>query len=167
MTIDELFAAHYRGCVLYARRLTRSRADAEDACQGAFVSALGNMPLLSSLAPGQIRSWLRTAIRNRLYDELRRQHRARKITSELSRCDGSIRPTFDELLLRNLLVELTGLLPVHDQELIYRRYWLAMSSAEIGREMGIPASTVRYRLSVARKKLRKLYEGEVDETEIR
>jgi RNA polymerase sigma-70 factor (ECF subfamily) len=50
--------------------------------------------------------------------------------------------------------ELLGSAPERYRQVLHRRFILGMTSEEIGRELGIPAATVRSRLYLARKWLR-------------
>ena len=53
----------------------------------------------------------------------------------------------------NEISHFVSTLPERYKDAIFKRYWLQMDSKQIGEVLGIPASTVRYRLKIAKDKL--------------
>ncbi len=141
-------------CRAYATLMARDSAEADELAQQVVVRALGHLPTLEGLAPAQRRQWAATAVRNALVDRRRREDREATLRLELqSRVDRQDDHA-DGIVSRLAVRDALGTLPSVYREAAVMRYFSQMNSAEIGQTLGIPASTVRYRLRVARTLLR-------------
>ncbi len=58
------------------------------------------------------------------------------------------------------MTELLAHLPIDLNDIVFKRFWLGMTSQEIGKQQQIPASTVRYKLRMALQILRTKLEEE-------
>lgn len=94
-------------------------------------------------------------MKNRLIDDRRKEQRLTQWEEDLDFPIQQMGVSHLEItdLLRNLPQDLS--------DLIFKRYWLGLSSQEIGDQLGVPASTVRYKLHLAIKRLRTILEEEI------
>ena len=153
--LHDLFRSPLLG---YAKSLVRDPFQAEDLVQETFFRAFKHRAEFSGFSLFQKRVWLYRVLKNLFLDDLRRNSRETKYV-ELegrTRLAQSSHPTgtgFSEWL--------EGM-PEKDQELLNDHFVLRMTSDEIGAELHIPAATVRARLHLAIKKLRKQQEGNLE-----
>jgi RNA polymerase sigma-70 factor, ECF subfamily len=143
--IDDLFR--------FAHSITRHAQEANDLVQDAMIKSL-NEPELLSLPEYKQRAWFFRVMKNRLIDDRRKEKRLTQWEDDL---DFPIQQAgVSHLEITDLLRHL----PQDLSDLIFKRYWLGLSSQEIGAQLGLPASTVRYKLHIAIKKLRIILEEE-------
>jgi RNA polymerase sigma-70 factor (ECF subfamily) len=134
----------------YAMSLARDAHRADDLVQDTFVRAIGHFQLLGQLKPYQRRAWLYRVLKNLFLDEQRAGQRQQTLLDHMAReVQVASQPSVDVVVR-----ELMGMVPERYREVLHRRYILGMTSEEIGRELGIPAATVRSRLYLARKWIR-------------
>ncbi len=112
-------------------------------------------PKLAGLPDYKQRAWFFKVIKNRMIDISRHEKR---ITSWDEDLDFAVMPAASH---RMEVAELLGRLPQELSDIVFKRYWLGLSSQEIGQQLGMPAATVRYKLQTAIKKLRKVWEEDV------
>ena len=133
-----------------------TEADARDAVQETLVRAWQHLPELRQL--DRFDAWLGRSLVNRCRDELRTRGRVREIAlatddpliSDLSAGDSSSSE------LQSAFARLNG-----DQRAILVLHHLhGYGVAEIGAWLGIPTGTVKWRLSRARRALRRALERE-------
>ena len=137
----------------FAKSIARHGQEANDLVQDAMVKSL-NEPQLLSLPDYKQRAWFFRVMKNRLIDERRKEQR-------LTQWEEDIDFSIQEAGVSHLEVtELLSHLPQELSDLIFKRYWLGLSSQEIGEQLKVPASTVRYKLHLAIKKLRTILEEE-------
>ena len=158
MNPSQLYEENYSSCFDYARIIARNVFEAEDLVQSVFLRAMQRLDLLSLLTPLQRRKWLRTSVKNGLIDIRRKEKREQSsmISSGIEQFDE-----YDPVLRSAFISEINrfvATLPELYKDVIFKRYWLQMNSKQIGEEMGISASTVRYRLKVAKDKLNRKME---------
>lgn len=135
----------------FSRSISRHEQEADDLVQDAVEKSLREEDL-HHLPDYKQRAWFFRVMKNRLIDDRRKE-------SRLLEWDEGLDFTIEEVAMDHL--EVTELLSYLSQELsglIFKRYWLGMSSQEIGNQLGQPASTVRYKLHRAIKQLRKISE---------
>jgi RNA polymerase sigma-70 factor, ECF subfamily len=137
----------------FAKSIARHGQEANDLVQDAMVKAL-NEPQLLGLPEYKQRAWFFRVMKNRLIDDRRKEQRLTEWEEDF---DFSIQEAGVSHLEIN---ELLAHLPQDLSDLIFKRYWLGLSSQEIGGQLGLPASTVRYKLHLAIKRLRKVLEEE-------
>ena len=138
-----------------ARRLIGD-GDHDDAVQETWVAAMRSPPRGPAAAAGP---WLAQVLRN----QVRRRWRAgalhRRAGAELAAAEeGAAAPSPEELLerarLQRVLADLVLALDEPFRSTVVLRYFEGKSAAEIARALGIPAGTVRWRLSEAVERLR-------------
>jgi len=131
--------------------LTHDANRAADLVQETIVRAISHLPLLERLNPYQRRAWLYRTLKNRFLDEQRKEQRQRALLSQLAKTAARV----DRQAVPGRLHELLDRVPERYRDVLYKRYALGMTSSEIGRELGIPAATVRSRLHLAISRLRR------------
>lgn len=137
----------------YARSIARHEQEADDLVQDAALKALREDQLLT-LPDYKQRAWFFRVMKNKMIDERRKEKRLTEWEDDL---DFSIQEAAQSHLE---ITELLSHLPQDISDLIFKRYWLGLSSQEIGSQLGLPAATVRYKLHLAIKKLRTVLEEE-------
>lgn len=148
--LTELYESYEVRLRNYGLSLTNDPDSADDLVQETFLRAYAHLRKLALLKPHQQRSWLYRTLKNLFIDGYRAGKREQKLVDDLGWEFSLERPSMQ--IVRS--VDLVRELPVHYQEVIYRRYYLGMNSQEIGLELGIPPATVRSRLHLALKRLR-------------
>ena len=138
----------------WARRLARalvSASEADDLCQEAWLKTLE-----SSSLPRQPKPWLATVLRrigrNRFRSTDRR--RARELSVALPDALPSPEQSLSRMEIQRMLAERVAALKEPFRQTLLLRYFDELSAAEIARRLGIPAGTVRWRLSTALDRLR-------------
>lgn len=116
--------------------------------QETFIKALENAHILNELTEGQCRSWLYKTAKNIFIDKIRRMARAPEPEASL---------TSEDDLSEVLVKQLCNQLPSEERTLFWMRYIEGYSSTELGKIFDLPPPTVRSRLSIARKKMLKIY----------
>ena len=149
MNLQDLHDLYHADCRRFARSLCRDHAEADDVVQEVLLRAQGHLPLLEILSGHERRSWLFRAIRNHLIDLRRREQRWD--TAMQSYEEPMELPMEDTLEVQRRI----GELPEPYPDILYRKYWLGMTSAQIGDDMQMPPSTVRHHLRQAHGILKK------------
>ncbi|MBN1132922.1 MAG: sigma-70 family RNA polymerase sigma factor [Bacteroidales bacterium] len=144
----------------YALQLTENQHDARDLVQETSYKALRHRNKL--LNEENIRAWLYTILRNSYINLLRSSHN-RKTIIEGNLPDPVIINTLagkeyspDELLMRKELHEIIGLLPETYGEPL-KMFLSGYSYKEISEKINIPIGTVKSRIHLGKKKIRKVY----------
>jgi RNA polymerase sigma-70 factor (ECF subfamily) len=150
LTLADLYDHYEQKMLRYANILVGDPDWAEDLVQDTFMRAIPHMSLLGGLEPYQRIAWLRQVLKNRFIDQQRAQQREQEMTQQILQ-EIEIMEEDDLPMLTRELLELA---PEKDRYLLTQHYLQGMTSQEIGKQLGIPAATVRSRLHLARKKLR-------------
>jgi len=109
---------------------------------------LENAHILNDLTESQCRSWLYRTAKNIFIDKVRRMANEPMIEE----------PLFKEDDLSKILVsQLCACLPEKERALFWMRYIEGYTSTELGEIFNLQPSTIRSRLSSARKKMSKIY----------
>jgi RNA polymerase sigma factor (sigma-70 family) len=134
-------------------------SEAEDAVQDTLAAALKAPPQAA-----QSRPWLAEVLRNFARRRWRRGRIHTRAVGALGYLDEGSAPAPDELLVRTALqrelVDLVLQLEEPYRRTLLLRYYEGKSAVAIAAEMGVPAGTVRWRLSTGIARLR----GRLDET---
>lgn len=147
--IENLYKEYYKHLLWYCINLTgNNRAYAEDIVQDTFMRALENAHILNEMAEVQCRSWLYKTAKNIFIDKIRRISKEPKPEAEIIKEDD-----LSMLLVR----QLCNWLPGEERTLFWMRYMDGYNSSELGKMFDLPSSTVRARLSSARKKMFIMY----------
>jgi RNA polymerase sigma-70 factor (ECF subfamily) len=137
-----------------ARRLTSDREDADDLLQDTWLAAVE----LRGQATTTPASWIAAVIRSLFLK--RRLSDQRRLRREVRAAEGA--PAFasspEELVanmqVERLLAEQVLALREPYRQVVLLRYYEGRSAAEIARQLGVPAGTVRWRLKTAIDELR-------------
>ena len=168
---EELVKRHESAVKGSAYKVTGNEFSAEDASQDAFVSAW--MHLSSLKEPSHFRSWVCSIAKNsakRLY----MRYRSVMPDISLSLLEDTDLEGIDDIASGNEqqsyadLHEAVEALSVKIREAVELHYFEGLSVAEIAVKLSVPEGTVKWRLSEARKQLRKGYgvmEKEYNENE--
>jgi RNA polymerase sigma factor (sigma-70 family) len=144
----------------YALQLTEDREDAMDLVQETSYKALKNQSKLHD--DEHIRAWLYTILKNTYINYLRSSHYRQLVhePDEMSQYDfqdsylSPDRP--DEIMTKKELHHLINLLPgVYEQPI--RMFLTGYSYKEISKQMNIPIGTVKSRIHLGKKQIRRAY----------
>lgn len=153
---------HRYGPLVYghARRLTASRALAEDVAQEVFVS-LWTHPGRFDPARGTLRAYLAVHARRRAIDALRRDSRRasreqrHSALSERERIGiGGVADGAEHLELAGTIKEAIDRLPTEQRDAVRLAYFDGLTHCEVAAVLGIPEGTAKSRLRLAQGKLR-------------
>jgi RNA polymerase sigma factor (sigma-70 family) len=148
--LDALYAASYRRLVVQMYAICGDLADAEDAVQEAFITALRKRRTLDSVQNAE--AWIRTVA-------LRRLHRGWRHLAVVRRHQGSDRgpePTVAVGPEHVALVTALSMLDPGQREVVVLHHLADRSVAEIAEDLGLPVGTVKSRLSRGRERLAEL-----------
>lgn len=146
-SLREVYDVSYRRLVVQLFALTGDLADAEDAVQEAFVTALGKGRAFTDLANPE--AWLRTVALNRVRNRWRHAGVVRRLLSQVpgATADAEIGP--DHVAM----VEALAKLDLRHRTVVVLHYLADRSVAEISSDLGIPRGTVKTRLARSRQLL--------------
>ncbi len=153
MSVELLYKKYYKELVHWIQSMSKNLQLAEEIVQDAFLKALDNEDLISTLGEKQCRAWMYRTAKNIFIDKTRRQnfettinefYESEEVSQELSDKEW-------EIMLNDL--------PDTEGVLFYMRYVEGYTSAQLGKIFCMPSGTVRYKLSQARKHLKKLLGG--------
>ncbi len=150
LTLTDLYDMFEDSLSRYAQSLVQDPHRADDLVQETFIRAIAHLGLLGGLNRHQRKAWLCRVLKNLFLDEQRALKREQALIQQLIMEAQVIGDPYPRLLSH----EWRELVPKRDRELLHQRYTLMMTSEEIGRQLGIPAATVRSRLHLAIKRLR-------------
>jgi RNA polymerase sigma-70 factor, ECF subfamily len=152
----ELMERHGAHAMGVALRITRSREDAEDVTQQAFVRAwhaLGSFRGESSFS-----TWLHRIVARQALDRASelKARRAREEELDVATLPSIGSTTRDVILLRRL-EQLMGRLSAAQRAVLTLHYWDELTVEEIGTALAMPVNTVKTHLSRARAALREAW----------
>ena len=145
--VREVYDASYLRLVVQLFALTGDLADAEDAVQEAFVTALGQGRGFAKLDNQE--AWLRTVALNHVRNRWRHLDVVRRLRTKVPgpTPEGEVGP--EHIALVEALAKLD---PAHRTAVVL--YYLAdRSIGDISRELGVPEGTVKTRLARSRELL--------------
>jgi RNA polymerase sigma-70 factor (ECF subfamily) len=152
---ESLVKRHMRAAHAVAFGVLAERADADDAVQDGFLSALQH---LDSCSPAEkFRAWLLTIVRNRAFD-LKRRGRVRSVDMLEEGTAQTHEPSPLEMAerseLNDRLTAAIGTLTDTQREVLMMHDVEGWKHADIAELLGLAASTVRVHLLHARRRLR-------------
>ncbi len=150
--LDEIIDKYDDMMRCYALSITKDESLADDIVQDCYLKIINNALLIKQLKSSQVRSWLFKVIKNILIDK-KRKEKLLNIVSDVQE-KSNFNPEL-EVYVEQLLDKLDE----EEREIVHCRYWLGMNSKEVAKELEVPASTVRWKLTKILKKLR-MYAGE-------
>ena len=151
---EELYEKHYQELLKYAAAACENPAEAEDVAQEVFLKALQSGTLFQDLGPNQRRAWLYRTLKNEMYDRWRRDKKEWDYLQKLDGEEISSDPGLEQVETRLLL----GTLNDEDRALYHLRYEEGYNATELSHMLGIPAGTIRARLSRMRTLLKTMLE---------
>jgi RNA polymerase sigma factor (sigma-70 family) len=152
----EAVLAELEGLRSLARSLVHGDADADDLIQDTAIAALAQPPAAD---PRPLRAWLAAVLRNRWRMDRRSASRraAREHAVAIAAAADIAADPGAGLGRARALEKLAAALVALDEPFratVIRRYLDGRSAAELARELGIPAGTVRWRLKTGLARLR-------------
>lgn len=150
LELGDLYEEFEQDMLRFATSICGSRYAAEDLVHETFLRAMAHLLLLARLRRQQRRSWLFTTLKRIHLDELAARQRREALSARLSRWNETAAE--DSYQLDDFA--LLDLVPPQHRALVVQRYVVGMSSQEIGRQLGVPAATIRSRLHQATKQIR-------------
>ena len=136
--------------MLCARQWTRSRADAEDVVQDAFVRFWRNQKALG----GDPLALLVTSIRRAAFDLARRGTRRQKREDASQGPEPLFEPLVDHDDRREAIEGAMARLPATQREVLVLKIWGGLTFDEISIQLDLPANTVSSRYRYALEALR-------------
>jgi len=146
-TLDELYDASYRRLVVQMYAICGDLADAEDAVQEAFVSAIRKRRDFGTVQNPE--AWVRTAAVNVLRGRWRHASVVLRYQSRVPGPQGPVDVGPEHVAIVTALAQVDREL----REVVVLHYLADLGTAEIASELSIPEGTVKSRLSRARGRL--------------
>lgn len=150
LDIAKLFSDYEQRLWRYATGLTGDSDRADDLVQETFIRAMAHINTLNRLNRHQRQAWLYKVLKNLYLDQQRKRQRMQTMFNQLAQIASQ--DTFP--VVDATFYGLFDRIPARYRSLLEKRYILGMTSTEIGRDLGIPAATVRSRLRLAIQWLR-------------
>lgn len=151
---EELYEKHYPELLKYAAAACNSQTEAEDLAQEVFLRALQNTDIFQDLGPSQRRAWLYRTLKNTICDRWRRAKQEESYLENQDRKESYQEPGMQAVENALLLASLSG----EDRALFHLRYEEGYNATELSHILGIPAGTIRARLSRMRTLLKTMLE---------
>lgn len=153
-------------------KIVRNSYDTEDIAQDVFIKLIGNISTIRNLSCHKMFAYVVNTSRSTTINFIKHRDVVRKHTfsgngNDLSADLEGLSVEFEEQLIHQIDVELLSVaiqkLPDQQKSILFDKYLLEKSDAEISKGMGIAESSVRQYLKRARTAARKLF-GEGPET---
>lgn len=142
--MDELYDASYRRLVIQLYAVCGDLADAEDAVQEAFVTALRKRHAFSQVTNPE--AWVRTVALNRLRGGWRHAAVVRKYQAQVPGPQATVEVSPEHVAIVTAL----GTLDPSHRTIVVLHHLADLGIADIAAELGIAEGTVKSRLSRAR-----------------
>jgi RNA polymerase sigma-70 factor (ECF subfamily) len=159
---DRLYADHRREIHAFLRGRAGDAETALDLLQETYLRVWRHLPKLREMPPQERRSWIFAVARNLITDDYRKSGARNAAAEEIlrsprlvvSRSENPQEKTERSEQLK-ALEDAIGRLPENLRVPLVMQALGEMTSERISETLGIPAGTVRYRISEARKRLAK------------
>ena len=148
--LDELYAASYRRLVVQLYAVCGDLADAEDAVQEGFVTAIRKQREIARV--GNPEAWVRTVALNRLRSGWRHTAVVRKYQASVPGPQAPVEIGPEHVAIMTALAQLND----SQRQVVVLHHLADLGTAEIAHELGIPEGTVKSRLARARSVLAEL-----------
>jgi RNA polymerase sigma-70 factor (ECF subfamily) len=145
--LDELYDASYRRLVVQLYAICGDLADAEDAVQEAFVSALRKRREFARVSNKE--AWLRTVAMNWLRSSWRHASVVRRYQARVPGPQTAVEVGPEHVAV----VAALGEVEPEQRQVAVLHYLADLGTADIAAELGIPEGTVKSRLFRARARL--------------
>jgi RNA polymerase sigma factor (sigma-70 family) len=129
------------------------RGAAEDAAQAACAAICAKLPTLSD--SGAFVAWAYRIVVSHARDFARARSRL-QLRETVGYDDATADATYDDPSVRLDLEAAISRLPESLRLVLELHYFIGLNSREVGTALGVPAATVRFRLMMARRRLRPL-----------
>jgi RNA polymerase sigma-70 factor, ECF subfamily len=157
LDIDALYAASYRRLVVQMYALCGDLADAEDAVQEAFVTAIRKGRALA--AADNPEAWLRTVALNRIRGGWRHAVVVRRYAARVPGPQAAVAVGPEHVAIVRALADLDD----KQREVVVLHHLADLGVGQIAAELGLPEGTVKSRLSRARDRLAGLLDERADD----
>lgn len=151
--IVKLYEKYNTELVRWCQRITGNLQTAEELVQETWLRALNHNDSLTLLNEKQCRAWLYRTTKNLYVDQVR--HRAK----EMIVAEPPEAMRWPQEMEETEWINLLDSLPDREGQVFAMRYLMGYNSRQIGEFLSMPPGTVRFRLSSARKHLRKMIGG--------
>lgn len=146
--IYQVYEKYNRDFKRYANSLAKTKQDAQDIVQDAYVKAIEHEEIFDNMNEYEIKGWFFRVIKNIFVDRIRK--------------DKKLFFSDDERILTDQInmetdiyfYDMINILPEYLKILIKLKYVDGLNSREIGKLQNVSPSTIRNRLSLAINKLR-------------
>lgn len=160
LDIDALYAASYRRLVVQMYALCGDMADAEDAVQEAFVTAIRKRRAVAGVDNPE--AWLRTVALNRIRGGWRHALVVRRHAVQVPGPQSPVTVGPEHVAIVRALADLDA-----DQRHAVVLHHLAdLGVSQIAAELGVPEGTVKSRLARGRDRLAGLLDERADELDL-
>jgi RNA polymerase sigma-70 factor, ECF subfamily len=157
--LNELYNASYRRLVVQIYAICGNLAEAEDAVQDAFVTALRTRSQLTRLHNPE--AWVRTVALNRVRHRWRHASVVRRYQTKVPGPQGPVEVGPEHVAIVTALEAVDA----DQREAVVLHYLADLPVADIAAQLGIPEGTVKSRLSRARTRLARLLDDTEDDRE--
>jgi RNA polymerase sigma-70 factor (ECF subfamily) len=154
--LERLIAAIWPEAFRVALTILRDRGLAEDTAQEACAAIARSLPLIKSI--NAFKTWAYKVIVSHALTAARRRRLVLSLDAATER-----EIAFDPSDALDLFAALASLTPKH-RAAILLHYYAGLRSGEIAAAIGVPASTIRFHLMLARKNLRKALSAPISTT---
>jgi RNA polymerase sigma-70 factor (ECF subfamily) len=157
---NELYRRHAPAVVAVASRLLSDRADADEATQRAFMM-LWNRASSIDARGGSLRPWLVTVGRNAAVDHVRRVRASTSTDALHERIPATGAGPEETAMQRDVRRDIDHALESLDPEqraVLELAYFGGLSQTEISAQTGVPLGTVKSRVRLAMRHLRRILE---------
>jgi RNA polymerase sigma factor (sigma-70 family) len=157
--LKELYDASYRRLVVQIYAICGNLAEAEDAVQDAFVTALRKSSQLGRVNNPE--AWVRTVALNSVRHGWRHASVVRRYQAKVPGPQGPVEVGPEHVAIVNALEEVDP----DQREAVVLHYLADLTVADIAAQLGVPEGTVKSRLSRARDRLADLLDDAGDDRE--
>ncbi len=153
MEVSDLYESLKKDVDRFAYSIARHEQEGKDLVQDAWEKSLKEDDLLD-LPRHKQKAWFYRVMKNKLIDLRRKDQRLSQWEEQMDL------PVHDFPYQHLEMTELLSHLSEELSDIVFKRYWIGLSSKEIGQQLGLPASTIRFKLQLSIKQLRKYLEEE-------
>lgn len=157
--LDELYDASYRRLVVQIFAICGDLAEAEDAVQEAFVTALRKQSQLARVNNPE--AWVRAVALNSVRHGWRHASVVRRYQAKVPGPQGPVEVGPEHVAIVNALEEVDA----DQREAVVLHYLADLPVADVAAQLGVPEGTVKSRLSRARERLARLLDDTEDQRE--
>lgn len=151
---ENLVAKYEKFIKAKSRFYGRDFSESDELSQRAYIVLWQNCQKLISMDENAVKAFLSTAIKNALIDMRRKE---RKITSYdvVENHVTHINDDWENSVVNNIhIMTVMHKLSFAEQDIVFKVYFMRMTSTEIGKQLNMSPSTVRSKLMRANRKLK-------------